>query len=148
MDAGVSEISAETLKAIYKGEITDWTGVPGYSGPSTEIQVVGRAEGSGTDTAFRNNLFGDPNAAIPGVDIRKGENQQVKQIVTNSENALAYMALAFVDDSVPAIALTFKGRSTCPVKISPRAAIRSRAICTVTPTTAPRRRRPRCSGCS
>lgn len=114
VDAGVSEISAETLKAIYKGEITNWTGVPGYSGPNTEIQVVGRAEGSGTDTAFRNNLFGDPNAAIPGVDIRKGENQQVKQIVTNSENALAYMALAFVDDSVPAIALTFQGTKYVP----------------------------------
>ncbi|WP_237561085.1 PstS family phosphate ABC transporter substrate-binding protein [Halococcus sediminicola] len=113
-EAGVSEISAKTLKAIYKGEITDWRGVPGYSGPSTEIQVVGRSEGSGTDTAFRNNLFGDPNAAIPGVDIRKGENQQVKQIVTNSTNALAYMALAFVDDSVPAIALTFQGTKYVP----------------------------------
>ncbi len=114
--AGVSGISAETLKAIYRGEITNWTDVSGYTGPSKEIQVVGRAEGSGTDTAFRNNLFGNPNAAIPGVDIRKGENQQVKQIVKNTDNALAYMALAFVDDSVPAIALTFEGTKYVPGK--------------------------------
>jgi phosphate transport system substrate-binding protein len=113
-EAGVTGISAETLKAIYKGEITNWREVQGYTGPPKQIQVVGRAEGSGTDTAFRNNLFGNPNAGIPGVDIRKGENQQVKQIVTNTDNALAYMALAFVDDSVPAIALTFEGTEYVP----------------------------------
>jgi phosphate transport system substrate-binding protein len=114
--AGVTEISAKTLKTIYKGKITNWKGVPGYSGPSKQIQVVGRAEGSGTDTAFRNNLFGNPNASIPGVDIRKGENQQVKQIVKNSDNAIAYMALAFVDDSVPAISLVFDGTKYVPGK--------------------------------
>ncbi|HET7323786.1 MAG TPA: substrate-binding domain-containing protein, partial [Halococcus sp.] len=115
-EAGVKKISAKTLKAIYKGKITNWMGVPGYRGPPSEIQVVGRAEGSGTDTAFRNNLFGNPNAPIPGVDIRKGENQQVKQIVENSDNAIAYMALAFVDESVPAITLTFNGTEYVPGK--------------------------------
>jgi phosphate transport system substrate-binding protein len=113
-DAGVTQISAETLRAIYKGEITNWKEVPGYTGPPKKIQAVGRAEGSGTDTAFRNNLFGNPNAPIPGVDVRKGQNQQVKQIVNNSDNAIAYMALAFVDDSVPAIALTVDGTKYVP----------------------------------
>jgi phosphate transport system substrate-binding protein len=113
-EAGVEKISAETLKAIYAGKITNWRDVPSYEGPEAEIQAVGRAEGSGTDTAFRNNLFGDPNAPIPGVDSRKGENQQVKQIVTNSDNAIAYMALAFVDDSVSTITLTFDGTEYVP----------------------------------
>ena len=74
----------------------------------------GHAEGSGTDTAFRNNLFGDPNAPIPGVDIRKEQNQQVKGIVTNADNAIAYMALAFVDDSVPSIGLAVEGTEYVP----------------------------------
>ncbi|GAA0304900.1 substrate-binding domain-containing protein [Halarchaeum salinum] len=113
-DAGVTEISAETLKAIYKGEIDDWRDVPGYEGPSKSIQVIGRAAGSGTDTAFRANLFGDPNAPIPGIDLRKGENQQVKTVVSSSDNAIAYMALAFVDDSVPAITLVFDGKRFVP----------------------------------
>lgn len=114
VEAGVETISAETLKAIYAGEITDWRDVPGYDGPTKAIQAVGRSEGSGTDTAFRNNLFGDPNAPIPGVDVRKGQNQQVKGIVTNSDNAIAYMALAFVDDSVSSIALSFEGTEYVP----------------------------------
>jgi phosphate transport system substrate-binding protein len=112
--AGVRKISAETLKAIYKGKITNWTDVPGYTGPPKKIQAVGRTEGSGTDTAFRTNLFGNPNAPIPGVDVRKGQNQQVKKIVKNSDNAIAYMALAFVDESVPAITLTFNGTEYVP----------------------------------
>jgi phosphate transport system substrate-binding protein len=114
--AGIKKISAETLKAIYKGTITNWREVPGYEGPPREIQAVGRAEGSGTDTAFRNNLYGNPNAPIPGVDVRKGQNQQVKKIVKNSDNAIAYMALAFVDESVPAITLTFNGTEYVPGK--------------------------------
>ncbi|EMA55942.1 MULTISPECIES: PstS family phosphate ABC transporter substrate-binding protein [Halococcus] len=113
-EAGVEKISAETLKGIYAGDITDWRDVPGYEGPKVEIQTVGRAEGSGTDTAFRNNLFGDSDAPIPGVDSRKGQNQQVRQIVANSDNAIAYMALAFVDDSVSTIALTFDGTEYVP----------------------------------
>lgn len=114
--AGVKKITAETLKAIYKGKITNWTQVPGYTGPPRKIQAVGRAEGSGTDTAFRNNLFGNPNAPIPGVDIRKSQNQQVKKIVKMSDNAIAYMALAFVDESVPAITLVFNGKKYVPGK--------------------------------
>ncbi|WP_227262317.1 PstS family phosphate ABC transporter substrate-binding protein [Salarchaeum japonicum] len=113
-DAGVTHMTAETLRAIYKGDITDWRDVPDYDGPSKQIQCIGRAEGSGTDTAFRTNLYGDPNAPMPGIDVRKGQNQQVRDIVARSGNAIAYMALAFVDDSVPAISLTFEGTEYVP----------------------------------
>ncbi|MDY7082684.1 MAG: phosphate ABC transporter substrate-binding protein, partial [Halobacteria archaeon] len=43
--------------------------------------------------------------------VRKGQNQQVKTIVANSDNAIAYMALAFVeqDGQVPSIALEVEG---------------------------------------
>ncbi|MFC7200269.1 PstS family phosphate ABC transporter substrate-binding protein [Halospeciosus flavus] len=115
-NAGVTGITAETLKAIYKGDITDWKDVPGYEGESKSIQVVGRAEGSGTDTAFRLNLYGNANEPIPGVDLRKGQNQQVKTVVANSTNAIAYMALAFVTEQTPAISLTFDGKKFVPGK--------------------------------
>lgn len=113
-EAGVQKLTGDTLKAIYRGEITDWADVPNYDGPSKQIQCVGRAEGSGTDTAFRVNLFGDPDAPMDGVDVRKGQNQQVNNLVSNSNNAIAYMALAFVGDSTPAITLEFKGKEFIP----------------------------------
>ncbi|MFB6077568.1 MAG: PstS family phosphate ABC transporter substrate-binding protein [Halarchaeum sp.] len=106
---GIKQLKAETIRAIYKGEIKNWQDVPGYTGKDMEIQAVGRAVGSGTDTSFRVNMLGSADAKMPGVDVRKGENQQVATTVKNSDNAIAYMALAFVSDQVPAVALNFDG---------------------------------------
>ena len=107
-DAGVTKLTGDRLKAIYEGEITDWKNVEGYSGPSKEIQAICRAEGSGTDTAFRANLFGSPDAPIK-CDSRIGQNQQVRTSVQQSDNAIAYMALAFVGGQAPAVALELDG---------------------------------------
>lgn len=113
-EAGVTGIEAETLRAIYKGDIRDWRDVPGYEGDAKQIQCIGRAEGSGTDTAFRANLFGSGDASMSGVDVRKGENQEVKTTVDKSDNAIAYMALAFIGGGVKPISLTFDGTTFVP----------------------------------
>jgi len=108
-DAGVTGLTGDQVREIYTGEITNWSEIDSYSGPDKEIQAVGRAVGSGTDTAFRANMLGDPEAEM-SVDVRQGQNQQVQTTVANSDNAIAYMALAFVDESrVPAISLTLDG---------------------------------------
>jgi len=112
--SGITRISAEQLKAIYSGEIDDWSQIDGYSGESKSIQAIGRTPGSGTDTSFRKNLYGDPDTPIPGADQRKGQNQQVKNIVSNSDNAIGYMALGFVDDSIETLTLTFDGTEFVP----------------------------------
>jgi phosphate transport system substrate-binding protein len=110
-EAGVTKLTGEQVRGIYTGELTHWSQIDSYSGPEREIQAVGRAVGSGTDTAFRANLLGGPDASMPGVDSRKGQNQQVKTLVANSDNAIAYLALAFVDadGAVPPIALEIEG---------------------------------------
>ena len=109
-EAGVTKLTGDQVRRIYRGEIANWSEIPAYNGPDKEIQAVGRSVGSGTDTAFRANLLGDPNAPMPGIDVRKGQNQQVQTLVARSDNTIAYMALAFVDeDRVPAIALEIDG---------------------------------------
>lgn len=105
-EGGVTELTLEDVQGIYRDEITNWSDL---GGPDREIQVIGRAEGSGTDTSFRNNVLGNPDAEMPGVDNRYGQNQQVRTIVQEADNAIAYIALAFVDDSVPAIDLEIDG---------------------------------------
>ncbi|MFD1586002.1 substrate-binding domain-containing protein [Halorientalis brevis] len=106
-DAGVTKLTGDELKKIYTKEITNWSEL---GGPDREIQAIARAEGSGTDTAFRANLYGDPEAPIEP-DVRKEMNQQVKQLVEQSDNAIAYLALAFVepDGPVPPVALELDG---------------------------------------
>lgn len=106
-EEGVQKITLEQLQAIYRGEIENWSEL---GGPDREIQAVGRAEGSGTDTSFRNNVLGDPDAEMPGIDVRQGQNQQVATLVQESNNAIAYIALAFVDEeTVPPISLEIEG---------------------------------------
>lgn len=106
-DAGVESITIEELRGIYRQEITNWNEV---GGPNREILALGRAEGSGTDTAFRNNVFGDPNAPI-SPDQRFGQNQQLQQALEQADNAIAYIALNFVepDGATPPIGLEIDG---------------------------------------
>jgi phosphate transport system substrate-binding protein len=106
-DAGVEKITIEELKKIYRQEITNWSEL---GGPDKDILALGRAEGSGTDTAFRNNVYGDPEASI-SPDQRFGQNQQLQQAVKQADNAIAYIALAFVepDGGTPPIGLEIDG---------------------------------------
>lgn len=104
-DAGVELLTAEEAAGIYRGDITDWTEINRYGGPERKIQAIGRTPGSATETLFKKNVLGDANSEMPGVDVRKGENQQVKTIVGNSNNAIGYLALSFVTEEIPAVAL-------------------------------------------
>jgi len=106
-DAGVTKVTGDELRAIYKQEITNWSEL---GGPDKDIYAIGRSEDSGTDTAFRANLYGDPEAPIEP-DTRKGQNQQVKTLVEQNDNAIAYIALAFVepDGGTPPIGLELDG---------------------------------------
>ncbi|ELZ98125.1 phosphate ABC transporter substrate binding protein [Haloferax mucosum ATCC BAA-1512] len=112
-DAGVTQLTGEEIKQIYQDEITNWSEV---GGPDQEIYVVGRAEGSGTDTSFRLNMLGDAEAPMSGVDTRKGQNQQVATVVQQNEGAIAYMALAFTGPQVKPIAINFEGTVYKPDK--------------------------------
>jgi len=111
-DAGVDTLTGEEIRGIYQGDITNWSEL---GGPDKEIFVVGRAEGSGTDTSFRLNMLGDADAPMD-VDTRKGQNQQVRTIVGQNDNAIGYMALAFTNDSVVPVAIDFDGTVFKPDK--------------------------------
>jgi phosphate transport system substrate-binding protein len=112
-DAGVTQLTGEEVRKIYQDEITNWSEV---GGPDQEIYVIGRAEGSGTDTSFRLNMLGGADAPMPGVDTRLGQNQQVAQSVSQNEGAIAYMALAFTSDQVLPVAINFEGTTYKPSK--------------------------------
>ena len=109
----VKQLTGEQIRKIYQDEITNWKEI---GGPDQQIYVVGRAEGSGTDTAFRANMLGDPNAKMPGVDTRQGQNHGVRKVVQQNEGAIGYMALAFTNDQVIPIAIDFDGTTYKPNK--------------------------------
>jgi len=106
-DAGVTQLTGEQVRAIFQGEVSNWNELEGVD-YDQEIYVIGRAEGSGTDTAFRLNMLGDADAPMD-VDTRQGQNQQVAQLVSQNDGAIAYMALAFTSDAVRPIGIEFEG---------------------------------------
>ena len=106
-DAGVSQLTGEQIRQIFQGEVDNWNELDGVD-YDQELYVIGRAEGSGTDTAFRLNMLGDADAPMD-VDTRQGQNQQVAQLVSQNDGAIAYMALAFTSDQVRPIGIEFEG---------------------------------------
>ncbi|WP_152042817.1 PstS family phosphate ABC transporter substrate-binding protein [Salinigranum salinum] len=106
-EAGVTQLSGEQVRQIFQGEVSNWSELEGVD-YDQEIFVIGRAEGSGTDTSFRLNMLGDADAPME-VDTRQGQNQQVAQLVSQNEGAIAYMALAFTSESVIPIGINFEG---------------------------------------
>ncbi|GAA0191397.1 PstS family phosphate ABC transporter substrate-binding protein [Halobaculum roseum] len=106
-DAGVTQLTGDQIRRIFQGEVDNWSDLEGVD-YDQEIYVIGRAEGSGTDTAFRLNMLGDADAPMD-VDTRQGQNQQVAQLVSQNDGAIAYMALAFTSEEVTPIGIDFEG---------------------------------------
>jgi phosphate transport system substrate-binding protein len=105
-DAGVSKITGQQLKDLYKGRISNWSEL---GGPDREIQVLGRVKGSGTRTSFVSNVFDDPEANTE-VANRYGQNQRLAEAIGQADNAISYLALAFIDtDGLAPIALEWEG---------------------------------------
>ena len=91
-DNPVDNLSAEQLRDIYAGKITNWKEV---GGEDLKIQVINRDEASGTREAFRTIVMdGTPfdrrSAVLSGTG-------QVRDVVSRSRGAIGYISLGFVD---------------------------------------------------
>ena len=103
----VDGLSLEQLKAIFTGEITNWSEV---GGASAKIEVIAREEGSGTRDAF-NELTGvlGPNASGDNVDntvdsaIIQGSTGAIVTTVGSTENSIGYISLGSLNDNVKAL---------------------------------------------
>jgi phosphate transport system substrate-binding protein len=105
-DNGVTGITGEELKGLYRGEYDNWKDL---GGPDRKIQILGRVKGSGTRTAFVSNVFGDSKAQTT-VSNRFGQNQRLASAIQSSDNAISYLALAFLNTrGVEPITLDWEG---------------------------------------
>lgn len=95
----VTDISAEDLAKIYKGEITNWSEL---GGEDEAIVVIGREAGSGTRDAFEELLeVADECAYAQELDSTGG----VLAKVASTPGSIGYVSLDVVDDTVTAVAL-------------------------------------------
>ncbi len=99
-DNPVGELTTDQIRAIFAGEIDNWSEVGGLD---MEIGLVNRDEASGTREAFQRIVMDDTPfdrtaAVLPGTG-------QVRSVVANSRGAVGYISLGFVNDEVQVVAI-------------------------------------------
>jgi len=96
----VDGLTLKEVRAIFSGEITNWSQVGGEDRP---IGLVNRDEASGTREAFSKIVMGDTRydmgaAVLPGTG-------QVRSVVAEAPGAIGYISLGFVNDEVTPVAI-------------------------------------------
>ena len=98
-DNEVTDVSAEDLAKIYKGEITNWSEL---GGQDEAIVVIGREAGSGTREAFEELLdVADACQYAQELDSTGG----VLAKVAATPGAIGYVSLDVVDDTIQTVSL-------------------------------------------
>ena len=100
----VSELSIEQISKIYTGEITNWDEAGGKDG---EILVTSRDSSSGTFGYFKSRVV-QLNGTAKENNYTQGalylaSNVSIREEVSINENAIGYIGLGYLDDSVKAL---------------------------------------------
>jgi len=96
----INELTTDEISKIFAGEIKNWKEV---GGKDAEIRVITREVGSGTRETFEKFVmkpYGREMAVRASV---KPSNGEVKATVATDRNAIGYISLGHVDESVKAL---------------------------------------------
>ena len=100
----VSELSVEQVSKIYTGETTNWNEVGGEDG---EILVTSRDSSSGTFGYFKKRVV-QLNGKVKENNYTRealylASNVSIREEVSANENAIGYIGLGYLDESVKAV---------------------------------------------
>ncbi|MDR0921109.1 MAG: phosphate ABC transporter substrate-binding protein PstS family protein [Lactobacillales bacterium] len=98
-DTGVKDLTKDQLKDIFSGKVTNWKDV---GGKDVKIEVVNRAEGSGTRFNFEKYALDDIKVAQSQEQDSSGT---VRQIVSSTPGAISYLAFSYFDDSLTPLSI-------------------------------------------
>jgi phosphate transport system substrate-binding protein len=103
-DLELPSLSLSQVKAIFAGEITNYSEV---GGADAEIIVVSREEGSGTRAAFEELVMesGEEAGEISEDALLQQSNGQIRTTVSTTPNAIGYISFGFLDESVNIVSI-------------------------------------------
>jgi phosphate transport system substrate-binding protein len=103
-DLELPSLSIDQVKAIFAGEITNYSEV---GGPDAEIVVVSREEGSGTRAAFEELVMeaNDSEAVITETALLQQSNGQVRTTVSTTPDSIGFLSFGFLDESINTVAI-------------------------------------------
>lgn len=96
----IDNLTLDQIRRIYSGEIKNWSEL---GGSDEKIHLITREEGSGTRSAFAELVMEETE--ITPKAIVQDSNGSVKQLIKDDENAIGYVSLGLVDESVKAMHL-------------------------------------------
>ncbi len=99
-DVTVTDLTAEQLKGIFTGAITNWSEI---GGPDEAINVVIRDEASGTREVFDEKAL-DKEDPVAGA-IETNSNGIERQTVSSTPNSIGYISLGYLDSSVNVVTI-------------------------------------------
>jgi len=108
----VTNLTVEQIRDIYTGVITDWSQVTGGA-KRGRIAVVSREEGSGTRGAFE-ELVGFQGRLLSGAN-ESTSTGAIKAGIAQNADAIGYISLGSVDDTIKAISVGGVAASTANV---------------------------------
>ncbi|MCT4598572.1 MAG: phosphate ABC transporter substrate-binding protein [Vallitalea sp.] len=97
-DNNLKGLTKDQVKAIFKGEITNWSDV---GGKDEEIVVVSREDGSGTRGAFEEIV--DFEDALTSKALIADGNGNVQTTVANNPKSIGYVSFTYINETVSAL---------------------------------------------
>ncbi|MCJ7665770.1 MAG: PstS family phosphate ABC transporter substrate-binding protein [Actinobacteria bacterium] len=106
IDNPITELSIEQISKIFTGEITNWNKVGGDDG---EIVVTSRDSSSGTFGYFKERVV-QMDGAVKENDYTQmalflASNAAIREEVSTNKNAIGYIGLGYLDDSLKAVSI-------------------------------------------
>ena len=102
-------MTMDEIKAIYKGEITNWKDL---GGEDRSIVPVGRDSASGTREFFYEAVMHKEEFVRTQQELNS--NGAVKQTVAQTPDAIGYVGLGYLDGTVAAVTIDVNGKPVVP----------------------------------
>jgi phosphate transport system substrate-binding protein len=96
----VSNLTLEQLKAIYKGELTNWKEL---GGPDLKIVVISRDTSSGTYEVWEEKVMKKERVAAGAM--LQASNGAIVQVVSSNKYAIGYIGLGYVNNTVKSLSV-------------------------------------------
>ena len=94
----MKNLTLDQLKAIYKGEVKNWKDL---GGPDRPVVVISRDTSSGTYEVWEKKVM-KKERVYPGA-LLQASNGAVVQAVSKNKNAIGYIGLGYLDQSVKSL---------------------------------------------
>ena len=113
----IDTLTTEQVRAIYSGQISNWSQV---GGPDMPITVVTQSEDSGTRAVFEDRIFGDTPVSLAADAQIAGSGSAASQLVNATQGAIGVVGYSFQRGANPVSLINECGITMTPDAFSAR----------------------------